>query len=235
VAGDLFYVYNGAGISLNGCGDQGSVYSFEIFGGTGITLTSCYTLENDHISYWVTDSAINVTLIDCQELTPEVGAVHSFQFDAGCVVNVIGWNYTTAPLQTAVPNTLNDGSGNLQVAEACYLNGPVNAYDGPTVYGVAAHDSGTSSAGSAPVLTPTITGTASQLSDTTRDYTCTVTVATAGTAFVVAIGPTSSVTTTIHPSSPAVAGISFTWRQPAGWYVKITGTSLVYSTVCVGC
>ena len=67
---------------------------------------------------------------------------------------------------------------------------------------------GTSTAVSAPVLTPAFAAsTAAQLSDTSRDYMVYLTVTTSGTATTVTIGPTSAASAvTIMGSAAATAG-----------------------------
>lgn len=96
--------------------------------------------------------------------------------------------------------------------------------------------SGTSSAASAPVLTPTFaSGTAAQLSDTTRDYMVYVDITTSGTATSMAIGPTSTPANTIMASAAATAGTVYTFRLPAGWYFKWSGTTTAISTTAIGC
>jgi hypothetical protein len=96
---------------------------------------------------------------------------------------------------------------------------------------------GTSTAASAPVLTPTFaSGTASQLSDTTRDYMVYLNVTTSGTATSVTIGPTSAGNTvSIMASAAATAGQVIAFRLPAGWYVKWTGTTTVLAQAAIGC
>jgi len=210
-----FYLYSGEGVTLNSCGDQGSINSFEVYGGTGITQVTCYTYKNAGISFWVTDSADNVTLIGCQEQTPN-GATNSFRFDAGCDVNVIGWQFTTAALQTSTPNQLNDGSGNFQVSGACYLDGAVNAYALASFYG------GTDTSVTAAATSPSFTsGTALQLS-TTQDVMLYIAIQTAA-ALAVAIGAANTTTTSLMPSKTYALGL-ISIRVPKGWYVKITGT-----------
>lgn len=93
------------------------------------------------------------------------------------------------------------------------------------------------SAGSAPVLTPAFAnGTAAQLADLTRDYMVYLEVTTAGTAFSVAIGPTSGVANTIVASSAATQGELVTVRLPAGWFLKWAGTTAAVATqTAIGC
>jgi hypothetical protein len=103
--------------------------------------------------------------------------------------------------------------------------------------GVLTPTSGTSSAGSAPVLTPTFAnGTAAQLTDLTRDYIVYLECTTAGTATTIAIGPTSTPANTIMASAAATAGVVYTVRVPAGWFLKWAGTTTAFATqTAIGC
>jgi len=97
---------------------------------------------------------------------------------------------------------------------------------------------GTSTAASAPVLTPSFaSGTAAQLSDTTRDYQVYLECTTSGTATSITIGPTSAANAaTIMASAAATAGTVYTVRLPAGWYLKWAGTTTAFATqAAVGC
>ena len=92
-------------------------------------------------------------------------------------------------------------------------------------------------AAAAAVLTPTFAnGTAAQLTDTTRDYMVYLQVGTAGTATTLAIGPTSGVANTLKTSSAANAGDLWSFRLPAGWFVKWAGTTTTVATqTAIGC
>jgi hypothetical protein len=98
---------------------------------------------------------------------------------------------------------------------------------------------GTSTAASAPVLTSLgfTSGTAAQLTDTTRDYMVYLECTTSGTATSITIGHTSSANdVTIMASAAATAGVVYSFRLPAGWYVKWTGTTTAFATQnAVGC
>ena len=96
---------------------------------------------------------------------------------------------------------------------------------------------GTSSAVSAPALTPTFaSGTAAQLSDTSRDYQIYLQFGAAGTAMSVAIGPTSTPANTLISSAAVVAGEVVSFRLPAGWYAKVTFTTTTLANqVAIGC
>lgn len=105
------------------------------------------------------------------------------------------------------------------------------------VPGILAPNAGTNSSGSAPVLTPTFaSGTAAQLTDTTRDYMVYLEIGTAGTANVVAIGPTSTPANTVIASGVATAGEIMTIRLPAGWYLKWSATTATLANqIAIGC
>lgn len=100
-------------------------------------------------------------------------------------------------------------------------------------------NAGSNSAGSAPVLTAlgAVSGTAIQLTDTTRDYMVYLEVTTAGTATSVTIGPTNAANAvTIMASAAATAGQVISFRLPAGWFFKWTGTTTaVGNQIAVGC
>jgi hypothetical protein len=103
--------------------------------------------------------------------------------------------------------------------------------------GVLTLTDGSSTSGSAPVLTPSFaSGTAAQLSDTTRDYVVYLECTTSGTATTIAIGPTSTPANTIMASAAATAGTVYTVRLPAGWYLKWAGTTTAFATqTAIGC
>lgn len=111
-------------------------------------------------------------------------------------------------------------------------NGPLGVPSDP-----AAFPDGTNTSPSAPFLSPTFTsGTAAQLSDTTRDYMCYIAIATGGGTVSVAIGPTSTPANTIVSSVTGVNGAVIPVRLPAGWYLKITvATSTIGAVTAVGC
>ena len=228
--GPGYFIFNATGLALNGCGAESSATCFQISGGTGITLNSCFTFDCSGKSFWATGSAKNVTFTGCSENTPHAGATASFQFDTGTSVNVIGWSFVTAAVQTQPPNQLNDGTGVMAIAGASFLNA-IN------VFGLASYNAGTKTSGSAPVITPTFANnTAAQLTDTTRDYMVYLQIGTAGTAFTLAIGPTSTPANTIITSATPTATELLAIRLPAGWFLKWAGTSTTLaSQKAIGC
>jgi len=102
-----------------------------------------------------------------------------------------------------------------------------------------AFNAGTTSAGSAPVLTAlgAATTVATQLTDLTRDYMVYLEITTAGTATSLKIGHTSSANdVTIMASQAATAGQVISFRLPAGWWFLWAGTTTaIANQVAVGC
>jgi hypothetical protein len=96
---------------------------------------------------------------------------------------------------------------------------------------------GSKTSASAPAIVPTFAnGTASQLSDTTRDYVVYLQIGTAGSAVSLAIGPTSGVATTLMASATPIADSLLTVRLPAGWFLKWAGTLTTITTqTAIGC
>ena len=117
------------------------------------------------------------------------------------------------------------------------LASPLTVPAALTVTGLETLSAGSATAGSAPVLVPTFAnGTAAQLTDTTRDYMVYLTVGTAGTAFILAIGPTSGTANTVVPSSTATSGDQYSVRLPAGWFLKWSATTATLAgQLAVGC
>jgi hypothetical protein len=105
------------------------------------------------------------------------------------------------------------------------------------VAGVLSPADGVNTSGSAPAITPSFSnGTAAQLADTTRDYLVYLQVGTAGSGFTLAIGPTSTPANAIVGGVTPVAGELFSFRLPAGWYVKWAGTlTTLADQIAIGC
>jgi len=118
-------------------------------------------------------------------------------------------------------------------------NGPLAAGESVGTFDeVIEANAGTSSAGSAPVISSPgfVSGTASQLSDTTRDYEVYFQIATGGGTVSLSIGPTSSPAHAILTSAVGVNGELIRVRLPAGWYLEITvATSTIGDQIAIGC
>ncbi len=239
------YVIAGCqGVVLNACGNEATIAKNSL-DGTGIKITadtgagisagcqlnSCWSYQNNAAGLWVTGGSQSICLVGYYENTPLGGATASIKTDAGTMSTIIGYYVsTTTALTTNTYNLLNDGAGGWTTAGTGYVS-TIN------VYGLATFNAGTDTAGSAPAITPAFAnGTASQLSDTTRDYEVYLQIATPGTVFTLAIGPTSTPANTVHSSSTPTAGMQFSVRLPAGWYLKWAGTSTTLATqIAIGC
>ena len=139
----------------------------------------------------------------------------------------------TIPVGAAAGDVLTSDA----VGNAAWVAGFSNVTGPFTVGGKLTVNGGTSTAGSAPALTPAFTnGAAAQLSDTTRDYTVLLQIGTPGTAFSLAIGPTSTPATTIFAGATPAAGQLLTIRLPASWYIRWAGTgTTLASQTAIGC
>lgn len=107
---------------------------FKITGSTGITLTSPYTYQNLHYSYWITGSS-RVVLINLMENSP-VSATNCLKTDAGSQTTVIGISYTTANATAGTMVWLNDGAGEIVIPGTAFLAG-VQASGAATIGGAA--------------------------------------------------------------------------------------------------
>jgi hypothetical protein len=153
------------------------------------------------------------------------------------VENVIG-HYTTAPTTAHVffdaSATGSYSVDNIPTEAGTQLGGTPPA-SLKSVLGTLALGGGTNTAASVPVVTPTFaSGTAAQLSDTTRDYMVYFTVGTAGT-ITLALGPTSGVANTLINAQTATAGELISFRLPAGWFVKVTLATATITQKAIGC
>ena len=106
-----------------------------------------------------------------------------------------------------------------------------------TSQGVVTANGGVSTAGSAPVLTPSFSsGVAAQLADLTRDYLVYLEIGTAGTAMSAGIGPTNAAANAVSTSGVATAGQVVSFRLPAGWWVKWSATTATLANqIAIGC
>ena len=99
-------------------------------------------------------------------------------------------------------------------------------------------NAGSNTSGSAPVISSPgfVSGTASQLSDTTRDYMVYFQIGTGGGTVALKIGPTSTPANAILTAAAGVAGELLPVRLPAGWYLEITvATSTIADQIAIGC
>lgn len=187
----------------------------------------------------------NVTIGDGVSATISNGVfLHAVGGSSITVTNVLG-GYTTNPTVGHL-NFDASATGTYFISNAPTSGGTQFAGSPPATLASLASvavanplllNGGSSSVNSAPVLTPALAnGTAAQLTDTTRDYMVYLTVGTAGTAFTVAIGPTSTPANTIVPSGTATSGQVVSFRLPAGWFVKWSATTATLAgQKAIGC
>lgn len=139
-----------------------------------------------------------------------------------------------------------DGNGNIWGSG--YISGATLQVGGAVTFGAALTLSGTlalnggtntATAAAANIISSPgfSSGTASQLSDLTRDYMVYLQIGTGGGTVTLSMGPTSAGTTVpILTSAAGVNGELLTVRLPAGWYLKITlATSTLADQVAVAC
>jgi Pectate lyase superfamily protein len=128
------------------------------------------------------------------------------------------------------------GSGAIDASVARTSAGTLTYSTNVVMSGITYLNAGSATAGSAPVLTPTFaSGTAAQLSDTTRDYMVYFQIGTVGTGFILAIGPANTTVNTIMTSATPGTDESISFRLPAGWWVKWSGTGTLASQKAIGC
>ncbi len=259
---DAYYLNNCQGVTLNGCGveyadngvSQPNTANGFVFDGASscCTLNACwvYRAQPSGKAFLVTGSSVFIDMIGCRPNTNYSGA-QSFQIDSGSSATFIGCsaggglltlNGTYSMMgtdfggqeqviglpKTTAPSTVGTTTGQLY----CDTNGTLKFLSSSGNTSLLA-----SVNGNAPVLTPSFAnGTASQLSDTTRDYLVYLQIGTAGTAFTLAIGPTSTPANTIMASATPLSDELLSFRLPAGWYVKWAGTSTTLTTqTAIGC
>lgn len=118
------------------------------------------------------------------------------------------------------------GQGNLTVDGTSTLTGAVSANGGVNTAG-----------GVAVIASPGFSsGTASQLSDLTKDYMVYFQIGTGGGTVALAIGPANTTVNTIMTAAAGVSGELLSVRLPAGWFLKITlVTSTIAGQIAVSC
>jgi hypothetical protein len=182
------------------------------------------------------------TVINASAFTITMAAAGTSNVAAGvgCVIpggtamgfiwnQVTSWWYPYDPVATETARAL--------TAEALLAPLASPALTGtPSVAGKLTLNGGTSTAGSAPVLTPGFAnGVVARLTDTTRDYQLLLQIGTPGTAFSVLIGPATPATT-VYASATPPAGMLISIRLPAGFYLKWAGTgTTIANQTAIGC
>lgn len=188
------------------------------------------------------------TVHACLRITGGASATNTSIFDSqlwmGCELGGTANAYVPYTIYFAdnLYNWINDCSGVLDFSAAsaftaCNYPSQIYGFQGnfdgdagisPLYFG------GSSTLGTAVASTPTFTsGTAVQL-NAHQDVMLYITVVTAATA-TIAIGPTSTPTTTIINNKSPAANSVISLRIPASWYVKITGTIADFTFAEVPC
>ena len=195
----------------------------------GIGLYGISVNQNAAIGYYFLGGSYGCIAFGCSEAA-SAGATASVETASGTQVLITGANFATAssfaggtaielaPSYTYLPDI---EVGSFQSDSVAVLNG------------------GSKTSGSAPVLTSlgAVSGTAIQLTDTTRDYMVYLEVTTSGTATSISLGHTSGAgDVTILSSVAVTAGDLYSFRLPAGWYFKWSGTTTAIGNQnAVGC
>ena len=229
-----FYLYNIAdGATIQGCGSDSNTVGYDINQVNGCSMISC---DGD------TNSSYNTQFTYCLagSIRGQI-VLHNSSVGINIVnseVDINGVTETTtgsptASIQTNAGSICNSISGLYGLTTATNFAagtvGLLSKNTGTTMNGAAIYGTNTAQLG-ANVITPSFAnGTAAQLSDVTRDYIVYLTCSTTGTAFTLAIGPTSTPANTLVSSEPVTAGQMLTVRVPAGWYLKWSATTAAFS------
>ena len=102
-----------------------------------------------------------------------------------------------------------------------------------TAAGAVVLTSGSIGAGTNPLLGTAASGT--QLADLTRDYMVYIGVTAGGAAATWSIGPTSAAANTIFAAATCNVGTTYTFRVPAGWFVRFQGTAGITQQSAISC
>ena len=224
-------------VALMSCDTHNTAAGTSGLDGSGVKVNNCYGVglygisvnQNAAIGYYFLNSSYGCVVLGCSE-SASAGATAGIETASGTGVLVSGDNFATAASYA--------GGSALDLAPSYTYFPDIEAgsfqSDGVTVM-----NGGSKTSGSAPVLTSlgAVSGTAIQLSDATRDYTVYLEVTTSGTATAISIGHTSAASDVTILSSVAVtAGNLYSFRLPAAWYFKWTGTTTAIGNQnAVGC
>ena len=119
------------GISFNGCGAEWGASEAPTNGdgftirnsSLNITLTSCFVLNNQHYSLWITGNSYAVAAINFMDNDQGTHAVAGLKVDAGSYLTRIGGSFIGATSTAANSvNVLDDGVGGMAVSGAAYFN-----------------------------------------------------------------------------------------------------------------
>lgn len=120
-----YYFLSNFGLSVNGSGAESSQshgvtdytgISFKVegdlvFGSNAIELAGCYSYDTHNLGFYVTGTALGVSLISCMDNQAHAGATASIQTDFGTSVSLVGCTFTSTKTYNGSVVTLNDDSG----------------------------------------------------------------------------------------------------------------------------
>ena len=107
------------------------------------------------------------------------------------------------------------------------------ANSGDNTNAAAVYLNGTIGAGANAILGTAATGT--QLSDTTRDYMVYIGVTAGGAAATLSIGAANTAVATLFAAATCNVGTQYTFRLPAGWYIRFQGTAGITQQTAISC
>ena len=134
----------------------------------------------------------------------------------------------TATIGTGSITALTAGNATLTTTAVVTENAGVNTAGGISVLG-----GGTIGAGGVAILGTAATGT--QLSDLTRDYHVYVGVTAGGTSATLTIGPANTCVNTLYAAATCNIGTQYSFRLPAGWYVRFQATAGITQQIAISC
>ena len=107
-----------------------------------------------------------------------------------------------------------------------------NANSGDNTGAAAVYLNATIGAGANAILGTAATGT--QLSDTTRDYMVYLTSVGGGGGATLSIGPANTAVSTLYANATIGTGFSYSFRLPAGWYIRAQAT-VAFTQTAISC
>ena len=107
-----------------------------------------------------------------------------------------------------------------------------NANSGDNTGAAAVYLNATIGAGANAILGTAATGT--QLSDTSRDYMVYLTSVGGGGGATLSIGPANTAVSTLYANATIGTGFSYSFRLPAGWYIRAQAT-VAFTQTAISC
>jgi hypothetical protein len=175
-----------------------------------------FVLGPTYYSNCTTLTDTNTALSNCNVV---VGPRVIYTNGAGGAGSTIGIVDSNAP---SVVKFIRNSAGSLQVLNNAFSASILNLSDA----GILAINGTDTAQGITTGGCSFANGTAAQIAEVTTDAMVYLVCTTTGTAFSLAIGPTSGVAYTLLNNVPAIAGTLYTVRLPAGWYLKWSGTAV---------